>query len=110
MKFALGCIVTLLIIFGVAYLFFHLGLLNFRADDPPGSFETRFAMEALDASTERHTSDLKNPVQPTEPNLLVGMKLYRANCAGCHGEPSRPQSPLARAFNPPVRRVPSPPR
>ena len=102
MKFVLGCVVTLLVIFGGAYLFVHLGLVSFRADEAPGSFEQKIAMQALDASTDRHASSLKNPIQPTDANLIAGVQLYKSSCAGCHGDPSRPQSPEAHAFYPPV--------
>jgi mono/diheme cytochrome c family protein len=33
---------------------------------------------------------LQNPVQPNSGNLRVGMKIYRDNCVGCHGDSGKP--------------------
>jgi mono/diheme cytochrome c family protein len=102
MKFLFGCIVVLVVIFGGGYVFLHLGLLSFRADEAPGTFESKIAMQAVDASTERRASDLKNPLQSTDANLLSGVRLYQSSCAGCHGDPGRPQSALMHSFYPPA--------
>jgi len=60
------------------------------------------AMAAVDASTDRHAGDHKNPLQPTDENVVAGTVLYRNHCAGCHGTPSNPDSQFGHSFNPPV--------
>ena len=57
-------------------------------------------MPALDASVDRRAPKLANPVQPTEANLLAGMKLYQTNCASCHGDVRQPDSLFADALYP----------
>ena len=29
----------------------------------------------------------KNPIPPTEANLMAGLKIFEGDCAGCHGTP-----------------------
>ncbi len=86
------------------YVFLDFGFLSFRADQRPSGLEQKYATEAVDASTKRHAPDIKNPIQTTDADLLEGMKLYKANCAGCHGDPSNPQPVLGSSFYPPVPR------
>jgi len=100
--FFAGVAVTLLVLVAGGYYFLTLGYLNVAADQPTSRFERRLAMSAMDASTERHAPDLKNPVQATEANLVAGAKLYLEHCAGCHGLPSNPESRFSRSFNPPT--------
>ncbi|MGH9744803.1 MAG: c-type cytochrome [Candidatus Acidiferrales bacterium] len=100
--FLLGVIFTILAILVGGYFFMKQGYMDFSADQRPSSAETHFAMAAVDASTDRHASDQKNPLQPTDENLLAGTILYRDHCAGCHGTPSNSDSQFGRSFNPPV--------
>ena len=72
------------------------------ADAEPGSLETKLAMPALDASVDRRAPDVKNPIQLTDENLLAGMKIYQADCAGCHGDISHPHSTFGDSFYPRV--------
>lgn len=55
----------------------------------------------FDAAVARRAPQTPNPIAPTEPELLAGLKLYRDDCAGCHGEPGHPSS-WGRQFYPPV--------
>jgi mono/diheme cytochrome c family protein len=101
-NFILGIIVTILAIFAGGYFFMKMGFVDFSADQQPSSTERHFAMAAVDASTDRHASDQKNPLQPTEENIVAGSILYRNHCAGCHGTPSNPDGRFGHSFNPPV--------
>lgn len=100
--FLIGCITTLALIAAGVYVFLNFGFLSFRADQSPSGFEQKYATEALDASIERHAPDIRNPIQATDSNLLEGIKLYKAHCAVCHGDPGDPKSVLGRSFYPPV--------
>lgn len=103
-KFFLGVIVTLVVLVAGGYLYLKLGYLNLRADVQPSAFEKRNAMGLMDASTDRHAPDQKNPTEPTEANLTEGVKLYKTYCAGCHGAPSSPGKPFGDNFYPPAPR------
>jgi mono/diheme cytochrome c family protein len=101
-SFFYGIIFTLVVLFLSATVVSKMGYLNFSADSPLPQFEKHIAMEAMDASTERHAPDTKNPVAATEQNLVEGAKLYMNHCAGCHGIPSNADSQFGRSFYPPV--------
>jgi mono/diheme cytochrome c family protein len=72
-----------------------MGLLPTKAKAVPPSWETRFAHMALDAAAARNAPHLANPIAPTDENLLAGMKLFRDDCAGCHGTPANPNESLS---------------
>ena len=78
------------------------GLINFSADTPPSDAETHLAMSAVDASTDRHAPELKNPLPANEDTMVAGADLYMNHCAGCHGVPSNKDSVFPNSFNPPV--------
>jgi mono/diheme cytochrome c family protein len=100
--FLLGIVTTLLVLVGIAMFVAKTGRVNFSADQPPSQTEKHLAMSAVDASTDRHAPEVKNPLQVNEANLASGAELYMNHCAGCHGLPSNPDSSFAKAFNPPV--------
>ena len=100
--FFLGVIFTILAIVIGGYLIMKQGYVDFSADQRPTSTEMHFAMAAVDASTDRHASDQKNPLQPTDETLVAGAIPYRDHCAGCHGTPWNSDSQFGRSFNPPV--------
>jgi mono/diheme cytochrome c family protein len=95
-----GILIILGLIAVAVYVYLQFGFLSFRADQRPSAFEEKYAMAVLDASTERHAPVTKNPIQPTEANLLDGMKRYDANCAGCHGDPGDAEPVSGRSFYP----------
>jgi len=70
----------------------RLGLLEVRADANPPAWERTLAQFAVHASVTRSAAGLRNPLQPTPEILIAGGKLYMNGCAGCHGEPGKPQS------------------
>src|ERR1700704_4330499 len=79
-----------------------MGLLPWRGRSTPPRWETALADKALRASVKHSLPDLKNPVAVSEDNLIVGMKIFRANCAGCHGEFGHPSQWGTTGFYPRV--------
>lgn len=100
--FLLGIIFTLIAIVAGVFWLAKSGRINFEANQPIMGFERSFAMSAVDAATERRAPDVKNPLAPTEGNIVAGAHTYLDHCAGCHGVPSNPDNQFARSFNPPV--------
>lgn len=94
--FALGVAAILL---GM-YAYIRLGFVDPRADIEVGALERNVAMPALDAAVDRRAPDLKNPIQPTDDNLISGMKIYQTACAGCHGDIVHPHAEFGDAFYP----------
>jgi len=99
-KFVLGVIVTLVVLAVGAYVVTQFGFMDVRADQTPSAFEKKYAMHAMDASTERHAPDMKNPVAPTDDNLKEGITLYSMHCAECHGAPKEPEAKMGKSLYP----------
>lgn len=100
--FLYGIVFTIVVVVAGGFLYLLKGYVNIEADRPISGAEKKLAMSALDASVERHAPELKNPLQPTEQNLVEGARLYLNHCAGCHGLPSNRDSQFGRSFHPPV--------
>jgi len=101
-SFFFGVILTILALVLGGYFWLEKGYMSIEADKQPSAFERKIAMGAVDASLDRHAPEQKNPVQPTEENLVKGAKIFADNCAGCHGLPSNPDSQFGKSFYPPV--------
>ena len=97
-----GVFLTIVLILVGAYLVVKLGYINFAADQEAPAIERHLAMVASDASMERRAPAIQNPLTPTEDTLVAGAKLYRDNCAGCHGSSANPDAAMGHAFNPPA--------
>ena len=99
-KFGLGFVIAAIAVLAAEFVYVRFGFVNPRADITENSVEKSIAMPALDASVDRHAPDVKNPVPPTNDNLIAGMKLYQTSCASCHGDIQRPDALLADALYP----------
>lgn len=99
--FVAGIAVTLAGLGVGAYGAASMGWIPANADAQPGSLERKFAHTALDAWMEKNSPRQENPVVLNEQNLLEGLKLYRNNCAGCHGDKDV-VSDFGRSFYPPT--------
>lgn len=99
-KFVAGFAAAFLVILLAAASYVRLGLFDPRADIPVSSLESKIAMPSLDAAVDRRAEDARNPLQPTEVNLVAGARIYQANCASCHGDIHRPHGALAASLYP----------
>ena len=101
-NFVRGILATLVVLSLGGWLYLRLGYANFQANARPSWIESRLLATSLDASAGRHAPEQKNPIPPTEANLLNGARLYRDKCADCHGRPDNPESDYGRSFYPPA--------
>jgi len=86
LAFILG-VFTLPVVIGAAALF---GFLPVSANEKPPMWEINLAQSVLNARIKRDAEALKNPMPADENTLLRGMRLFRENCAGCHGDVGQP--------------------
>jgi thiosulfate dehydrogenase len=93
-----GIIFTLVVLAGVGYVVVKTGIIPANADSKPAAVESWVANTALDATLERETKGLKNPIQPSDENLITGLHLYAENCAICHGAADAKPSKPAQGF------------
>ena len=79
-----------------------LGVLPVPATSRPPGWEDRFAEFALDRAVARSARDLAAPIGDDSQTLLAGLKIYRNNCAGCHGDFEAPSHWGTKNFYPRV--------
>jgi thiosulfate dehydrogenase len=101
-KLLLGVIVALLVVILGGLGFALLGFFPTNANVEPPHWEAHLAMNAVDASMERHAPRVTNPLMPNDQNLIDGIKLYTMDCAGCHGGLDRKPNPFGASFYPPA--------
>jgi mono/diheme cytochrome c family protein len=58
---------------------------------------------------KREAANLRSSLAASEETLLAGMKIYRTNCAGCHGDFGQPSTWGSKAFYPRVPQFPDAP-
>lgn len=101
-KLVIGILVGLLVVPAIAGVIAFSGHLPVQATSKPPSWERRIANMALDPAVERSAAGLTNPVAGTDDDLVKGMKVYRDNCASCHGGHDKPSHWGRNNFYPPA--------
>jgi len=87
-KILLGYLLGILTLPALIVAAAWLGRLPISAQANPSRLESAFMHFALDRAAARHAPRLVNPIAPTEDNLMAGVKLFKGDCAGCHGDPN----------------------
>jgi len=96
----IGIVLTLLLVFLGAYLYFSGGHAPVATNSSEMPFERKFAGMALHSYLDKlpHPNP---PVPESEENLLEGAKVYKEHCAVCHGLPGEPKNAIASGMFPP---------
>jgi mono/diheme cytochrome c family protein len=76
----------------------YLGYVPMMADNAPSALESRLAMKAVHAISERQMGDRKSPIPATRESLAAGLKIYAHNCLMCHGAADGKASTIAAGF------------
>jgi thiosulfate dehydrogenase len=84
--FIVGIIVGILLVGCGVFFYFSTGRAPVATAASPMPFETTFARIGLHAYLEKQPH-LAPAVPADESNLLAGAKVYKENCAVCHGLP-----------------------
>lgn len=99
-RFWFGFVIAIIAVLAAEFVYVRFGFVNPAADIAENNLEKGIAMPALDASVDRRAPDGKNPIPPTDDNLVVGMELYQTNCSSCHGDIRRPEGMFAEGLYP----------
>ena len=86
----------------LALIALGLGFWPTKATDSPPGWEKYLGQSAVHASVTRRAPKIKNPLPASDETILAGIKAFRNNCAGCHGEPGHPSLWGTTAFYPRV--------
>ena len=98
--FVLGVLLGMCLPLLAGYLFVLLGGMPVTTTDAPLPFERYLAKKALKAAMRKETGK-RAPMPPDDTNLLAGAKVYRQQCAVCHGLPNQPLGAIAKGMFPP---------
>ena len=96
--FFAGMIATVVLIGLAAFAFALAGFIPSNADAKPSRAERWFAMTALHAAVRREAPVGENPLPPNDENMLAGIRLYREDCAVCHGGANAKASDIAQGL------------
>ena len=98
-SFVIGMMVGVLLLVGGVYYYFVSGMAPVAAGDAPWPYEKKMASRSLDARIVNAKVPVP-PIQANEENLLAGAKVYKENCAVCHGLPDQPPPAIADSMYP----------
>jgi mono/diheme cytochrome c family protein len=68
----------------------------------PPQWESKFGQALLQASLSNQAAGLTNPIRPSNDVLIAGLKIFKMNCAGCHGSRGQPSQWETQNFYPRV--------
>jgi thiosulfate dehydrogenase len=95
----LGIILGVLSVGAGAYWYFSTGRAPVAVTAAEMPFERRFARMGLHAYLDKLPHS-EAPVPADEKNLLAGAKVYKENCAVCHGVPDTQKTAIADGMFP----------
>ena len=95
----LGIILGFILIGVGAYFYFASGQVPVTTNSPEMPFERKMAKLALHAYLGK-VPHANPPVTADEANLLAGAKIYKENCAVCHGLPGEPHNAIGNGMFP----------
>ena len=98
-KLFIGLIIGLCIPPVAGYFFLILGGMPVATKGPALPLEKFVARTAIHAAMKGQ-SDLKSPIEHDETNLQGGVKIYKMNCAVCHGLPKSQETAIAKGLFP----------
>jgi thiosulfate dehydrogenase len=97
--FLLGVLIGILLLLGGFYYYFASGHAPVATSAAPMPFEKRLAQVGLHAYLDK-LSHPQPQVPADEANLIAGAKVYKEQCATCHGLPGEPKSAVSRGMYP----------
>src|SRR5260370_22773946 len=95
----LGILLGVALVAGCIYFYFSSGRAPVATSAPPIPFEKTLARVGLHAYLDR----LPHPapqVPADEANVMAGAKIYKEQCATCHGLPNEPKNAAPQGMSP----------
>jgi len=97
--FLLGAVTSVAVVAAVIAVYFMAGIAPVATASTPMPLEHFLAKSALHARINREMPK-SAPISPDENTYLEGARIYRDNCAVCHGLPGTPPSAIAKGLFP----------
>ena len=86
--FVLGVLIGMALLAGGIYYYFVSGMAPAAVADPPMLMEKKMANRSLDSHIDKANVPAP-PIQPNEETLVAAAKVYKDQCAVCHGVPNQ---------------------
>jgi thiosulfate dehydrogenase len=99
MKFVSGLIVGAALVPIAFYLYMRSGRAPVATSAPPMPMEAMLANSALNAKL-REEAPKTVPIRADDAALLAGARVYRDDCAACHGLPHQPATAVSKGMYP----------
>ncbi len=99
--FLAGLLIGVLLVPVVGYLYFRSGSAPVATSAPPMPMESTLARTALHATLAKEAPKTV-PITVDDTALAAGARVYRANCAMCHGLPGQAAPTVAKGMFPPA--------
>ncbi len=93
--FVFGLLTAFILIGAGGFAYVGLGLAPVATASAPLPFEKLITGIALNARV-RKEAPKTSPITASPEALAAGAKIYRTNCAVCHGLPGQPQEAIAK--------------
>jgi thiosulfate dehydrogenase len=97
--FFLGAVTSVTVLAAGVAVYFMAGIAPVATTSTPMPLEDFFAKAALRSRISRE-SPKSVPITADEPSYLEGARIYRDNCAACHGLPGVPPSAISMGLFP----------
>jgi thiosulfate dehydrogenase len=94
-QFVFGFIAALVSIAAAGLGYVALGLAPVATASPPLPFEKLLTGLALDARVKKEAPG-SSPIPTSDAAYAAGARIYRSDCAVCHGLPGRDQTAIAK--------------
>jgi len=95
----LGLVLGILLVPALVYLYMRSGLAPVATAEPMMPFEKRLANLALHAKL-RQEEPQTVPLQADDATFLAGARIYREDCAMCHGSANQPPPKVIKGMFP----------
>ena len=97
--FVIGVLAGVLLVIGGTYYYFVSGMAPVATADTPLPYEKKIAGKSKNAHMRRQALP-PSPLAPDEPNFMAGAKIYKEQCANCHGLPGQPAPAISDGMYP----------
>ena len=98
-RFLVGLFLGVALVIAGAYFYFSRGYAPVSTSAAPMPFEATVAKMALKARIAKEAPS-STPIQADEANLAAGARIYREQCAMCHGSKDQPETDAAKGMFP----------
>lgn len=99
LRLLLGFLIGLAALPALGWFYLRSGSAPVATASAPMPFEESLAHMALHARIDKEAPKTA-PIQPSDENYQAGARIYRTNCAVCHGLPGQQQTAIAKGMFP----------